>query len=75
MAVAATFLKNRSALDWVKGTKLEPDAPITGAQFAEMISKAAGIRVAGLSEGSLSRVEAARVLYRESMKQYGLKGK
>ncbi len=73
LAAAVTFLRERGA-HGDTGASFDYKAPVTGPQFAAMLEKAASVRVSEMTGQTITRAEAARVLYRESLKRYGLTG-
>jgi len=74
LAAAIAFLRERNALEGSGGASFDHKSPVSGAQFALMLEKAANANTTGLSGQSVTRAEAARILYGESLKRYGLAG-
>ncbi len=71
LAAAVKFLRERGALDDT-GASFDHRAPVSVAQFALMMEKAADVRISGLAGPAVTRAEAARIIYGESLKRYGV---
>jgi len=68
---AITIIEGSGAFDWIEGNSIEPMKLVTRKEFVTMIAAVTGKVSAASEKDSISRAQAAELIYREIQKRFG----